>query len=69
MISSLTPFAGIHVEDVKKCLGYHLDTSLVSKDLDYQLKIKGGKCENITITSTCKYIFILYLPQAEKSFP
>ncbi|XP_006029008.1 complement component C9 [Alligator sinensis] len=43
---------GIRVEDVKKCLGYHLDTSLVSKDLDYQLKIKGGKCENITITST-----------------
>uniref|UniRef100_A0A7M4FFJ4 Complement component C9 n=1 Tax=Crocodylus porosus TaxID=8502 RepID=A0A7M4FFJ4_CROPO len=34
---------GIRVEDVKKCLGYHLDTSLASKDLDYQLKIKDSK--------------------------
>uniref|UniRef100_A0A452ISC3 Complement component C9 n=1 Tax=Gopherus agassizii TaxID=38772 RepID=A0A452ISC3_9SAUR len=36
----------VTVEDVKECLGYHLDVSLVNKELDFKGGVKGGKCEN-----------------------
>uniref|UniRef100_A0A8C3XIP4 Complement component C9 n=1 Tax=Chelydra serpentina TaxID=8475 RepID=A0A8C3XIP4_CHESE len=39
----------VTVEDVKECLGYHLDVSLVNKKLDFQGGVKGGKCESINV--------------------
>ncbi|KAM9138645.1 complement component C9 [Pangshura tecta] len=41
----------VTVEDVKECLGYHLDVSLVNKELDFKGGIKGGKCESINVKS------------------
>ncbi|XP_034630611.1 complement component C9 [Trachemys scripta elegans] len=41
----------VTVEDVKECLGYHLDVSLVNKELDFKGHVKGGKCESINVKS------------------
>ncbi|CAM5113250.1 unnamed protein product [Eretmochelys imbricata] len=38
---------GVTEDDVKKCLGYHLDVSLVNKELAFQGGVKGGKCKSI----------------------
>ncbi|NWT49032.1 CO9 protein, partial [Chroicocephalus maculipennis] len=51
---------GITVEDVKKCLGYHLDASITYKNLDADVNIDRGKCEKIYVKDRCKYILILY---------
>ncbi|XP_065717668.1 complement component C9 [Patagioenas fasciata] len=40
---------GITVEDVKKCLGYHLDANIAYKDLHATVNIDGGKCEKIHV--------------------
>ncbi|TFK11699.1 leucine-rich repeat-containing protein 23-like [Platysternon megacephalum] len=42
----------VTVEDVKECLGYHLDVSLVNKELDFKGGVKGGKCESINVKSS-----------------
>lgn len=41
----------LKVEDVKKCLGYNLDVSLLDKSLDLKSHVKGGKCELINVKS------------------
>ncbi|NXS42418.1 CO9 protein, partial [Balaeniceps rex] len=41
---------GITVEDVKRCLGYHLDVNAAYKDLHVNVTIDGGKCEKINMT-------------------
>ncbi|NXV36158.1 CO9 protein, partial [Rissa tridactyla] len=51
---------GITVEDVKKCLGYHLDASIIYKNLHADVNIDRGKCEKIYVKDRCKYILILY---------
>ncbi|NXE95593.1 CO9 protein, partial [Menura novaehollandiae] len=52
---------GITVEDVKKCLGYHLDASIAYKNLHVDVNVDGGKCEKIRVKDKCKYI--LNLPE------
>ncbi|KAM7077756.1 LOW QUALITY PROTEIN: complement component C9-like [Ciconia maguari] len=40
---------GITVEDVKRCLSYHLDANIAYKDLNANVNINGGKCEKINV--------------------
>ncbi|NWS99766.1 CO9 protein, partial [Mionectes macconnelli] len=40
---------GITVEDVKKCLGYHLDAGITYYNFDADFNIGGGKCEKIYV--------------------
>ncbi|KAM6188185.1 LOW QUALITY PROTEIN: complement component C9-like [Sarcoramphus papa] len=40
---------GITVEDVKRCLGYHLDANIAYKDLNANVNINGDKCEKINV--------------------
>ncbi|NWU83643.1 CO9 protein, partial [Onychorhynchus coronatus] len=47
---------GITVEDVKKCLGYHLDASIAHKNLHVNFNIDSGKCEKIHVKEKCKYV-------------
>ncbi|NXV81332.1 CO9 protein, partial [Atlantisia rogersi] len=51
---------GITVEDVKKCLGYHLDANIAYKDIHANVNIDGGKCASIHVKENCKYILILH---------
>ncbi|NWI52415.1 CO9 protein, partial [Calyptomena viridis] len=51
---------GITVEDVKKCLGYHLDATIAYKELHVDVNIDGGKCEKIHVKDKCKYILNLH---------
>lgn len=46
---------GITVEDVKKCLGYHLDANIVYKNIQANFNVDSGKCENIYSREKCKY--------------
>ncbi|XP_074994553.1 complement component C9 isoform X2 [Calonectris borealis] len=48
---------GITVEDVKRCLGYHLDANIAYKDLHANVTIDDDKCEKINVTdkSELKY--------------
>ncbi|XP_025956587.1 complement component C9-like [Dromaius novaehollandiae] len=41
--------SGITVEDVKKCLGYHLDASIVYKGVNANLDINDDRCKKITV--------------------
>ncbi|NXW52336.1 CO9 protein, partial [Nyctiprogne leucopyga] len=50
---------GITVEDVKRCLGYHLDANIAYEDLHANVNIDGGKCKKILVKDNCKYILIL----------
>ncbi|NXR16721.1 CO9 protein, partial [Cinclus mexicanus] len=50
---------GITVEDVKKCLGYHLDANIAYKSIQANLNVDSGKCENIHKKDKCKYILDL----------
>lgn len=50
---------GVTVEDVKRCLGYHLDANIAYKSIDSNINIDGGKCEKIHVKDNCKYILIL----------
>ncbi|NWS12184.1 CO9 protein, partial [Pachyramphus minor] len=45
---------GVTVEDVKKCLGYHLDASVAYKNLHVNFNNDGGKCEKIHVKDKCK---------------
>ncbi|XP_032942132.1 complement component C9 [Catharus ustulatus] len=38
---------GVTVEDVKKCLGYHIDANIVYKSIQANYNVDGGKCEKI----------------------
>ncbi|NXI94469.1 CO9 protein, partial [Psophia crepitans] len=38
---------GITIEDVKKCLGYHLDANIAYEELHANVNIDRGKCEKI----------------------
>ncbi|NWR24150.1 CO9 protein, partial [Emberiza fucata] len=38
---------GITVEDVKKCLGYHLDANIAHENIQANFNVDGGKCERI----------------------
>ncbi|XP_005488877.2 complement component C9 isoform X1 [Zonotrichia albicollis] len=38
---------GITVEDVKKCLGYHLDANIAYENIQANINVDGGKCEHI----------------------
>uniref|UniRef100_A0A8C0AWG0 Complement component C9 n=1 Tax=Buteo japonicus TaxID=224669 RepID=A0A8C0AWG0_9AVES len=40
---------GITVEDVKRCLGYHLGVNIAYEDLHADVNIQGGKCEKIHV--------------------
>ncbi|NXU55878.1 CO9 protein, partial [Turnix velox] len=51
---------GITLEDVKKCLGYHLDANIGYKDLHANFNINRDKCENVAMKERCKCIFISY---------
>ncbi|NWY46079.1 CO9 protein, partial [Sylvia atricapilla] len=44
------------VDDVKKCLGYHLDAGLAYEDIHGKFNLDGGKCERIHSKNNCKYI-------------
>lgn len=59
LITKLFPFPGITVEDVKKCLGYHLNANIAYEDLHATVNIGGGKCEKIHMKDKCKCILIL----------
>ncbi|NXP26033.1 CO9 protein, partial [Scytalopus superciliaris] len=48
---------GITVEDVKKCLGYHLDASITYKNIHTDINIDKGKCEKIHVKD--KYAWAL----------
>ncbi|NXG59484.1 CO9 protein, partial [Hemiprocne comata] len=52
---------GVTVEDVKKCLGYHLDANIAYKNLHADVNIDGGKCEKIHTKETCKYIPVIHV--------
>ncbi|NXK08285.1 CO9 protein, partial [Herpetotheres cachinnans] len=45
---------GVTVEDVKRCLGYHLDAIIAYKDLHANVNIDSGKCEKINVKDKCK---------------
>ncbi|NWQ71283.1 CO9 protein, partial [Neopipo cinnamomea] len=47
---------GVAVEDVKKCLGYHLGASIAYYNLDVDFNIGGEKCEKIHLKEKCKYV-------------
>ncbi|NXE23328.1 CO9 protein, partial [Ardeotis kori] len=49
---------GITVEDVKRCLGYHIDANIAYKDLQANLNIDRGKCEKIHVKENCKWMGI-----------
>ncbi|NXC21843.1 CO9 protein, partial [Corythaeola cristata] len=51
---------GITVEDVNRCLGYHLDANIAYKDLHTNVNIDGGKCEKIKVKDNCEYTLILH---------
>ncbi|NWZ05330.1 CO9 protein, partial [Agelaius phoeniceus] len=38
---------GITVDDVKKCLGYHLGANIAYENIQANLNVDGGKCKNI----------------------
>ncbi|XP_039565969.1 complement component C9 isoform X2 [Passer montanus] len=38
---------GITVEDVKKCLGYHLDANIAYENIQANFNVDSGKCESI----------------------
>ncbi|NXA61852.1 CO9 protein, partial [Mohoua ochrocephala] len=40
---------GITVEQVKKCLGYHLDANIAFMNIQASVNVDGGKCENIHV--------------------
>lgn len=50
----------ITVEDVKKCLGYHLDANIAYENIQANFNVDGGKCESIHMKDKCKYILDLY---------
>lgn len=50
----------ITVEEVKKCLGYHLDANIAYKNIQANLNVDGGKCEKIRVKGRCKYILDLH---------
>lgn len=50
---------GITVEDVKKCLGYHLDANIAYTNIQANFNVDGGKCEKIHVKDKCKYILDL----------
>lgn len=50
---------GVTVEDVKKCLGYHIDANIAYKNIQANYNIDGGKCEKIHSKDKCKYILDL----------
>ncbi|NXD45493.1 CO9 protein, partial [Copsychus sechellarum] len=45
---------GITVEDVKKCLGYHLDANIAYKSIQANFNVDGGKCQSIHKKDKCK---------------
>ncbi|NXX10110.1 CO9 protein, partial [Podargus strigoides] len=45
---------GITVEDVKRCLGYHLDANIAYNDLHANVNIDKAKCEKIHVKEKCK---------------
>ncbi|NWU70791.1 CO9 protein, partial [Pterocles burchelli] len=45
---------GVTVEDVKRCLGYHLDANIAYEDLHANVNIDSGKCEKIHVKDNCK---------------
>ncbi|NWR35943.1 CO9 protein, partial [Tachuris rubrigastra] len=47
---------GVTAEDVKKCLGYHLDAGIAYEKLDANLNIGGDTCKKIHLKDECKYI-------------
>ncbi|NXE35662.1 CO9 protein, partial [Ptilorrhoa leucosticta] len=51
---------GITVEDVKKCLGYHLGANIAYINTQANFNVDGGKCENIHVKDKCKYILDLH---------
>ncbi|NXD09077.1 CO9 protein, partial [Nothocercus nigrocapillus] len=51
--------SGITVEDVKKCLGYHLDASTTYKGLNANLNINDNKCQKIKVRDKCNFPFPL----------
>ncbi|NWI82207.1 CO9 protein, partial [Dryoscopus gambensis] len=48
---------GITVEDVKKCLGYHLDANIAYTNVQANFNVDSGKCENIHVRD--KYAWTL----------
>ncbi|NWS73269.1 CO9 protein, partial [Crotophaga sulcirostris] len=50
----------ITVEDVKRCLGYHLDANIAYKNLQAYLNIDRGKCEKVHVKDHCKYILFFH---------
>ncbi|NXC60742.1 CO9 protein, partial [Aleadryas rufinucha] len=51
---------GVTVEDVKKCLGYHLDAGIAFRKIQANFNVDGGKCESIGVKDKCKYILDLH---------
>ncbi|NWY02493.1 CO9 protein, partial [Nothoprocta ornata] len=49
--------SGITVEDVKKCLGYHLDVGATYKGLNANFNINDNKCRKIKIKDKCNFLF------------
>ncbi|NWU28538.1 CO9 protein, partial [Dyaphorophyia castanea] len=48
---------GITVEDVKKCLGYHLDVNIAYANIQSNFNVDSGKCKNIHVRD--KYAWTL----------
>ncbi|NWI17392.1 CO9 protein, partial [Crypturellus soui] len=61
--------SGITVEDVKKCLGYHLDASAAYKGLNADLNINDNKCQKIKVRDKCKYILTFCLKKDNTVIP
>ncbi|XP_035758605.1 complement component C9 [Egretta garzetta] len=40
---------GLTIEDVKKCLGYHLDANIAYKGLGASVDFDGGKCKKVKV--------------------
>ncbi|KFP23052.1 Complement component C9, partial [Egretta garzetta] len=53
---------GLTIEDVKKCLGYHLDANIAYKGLGASVDFDGGKCKKVKVKDGCKYTLILIIP-------
>ncbi|NWX24602.1 CO9 protein, partial [Aegotheles bennettii] len=45
---------GMTVEDVKRCLGYHLGADIAYKDIHGNINTDGGNCRKVNVKGNCK---------------
>ncbi|NWZ90533.1 CO9 protein, partial [Nesospiza acunhae] len=56
---------GVTIEDVKKCLGYHLDANIAYENIQANFNVDGGKCENIHRKDKSTFFTLFFFSAAE----